>query len=294
MLFVANYTMKGSLQALIATILLAMLSVFFSPFGVLLGAVIALVTLRVGGIDGFKTLMAAMVTSFALSSFVLGNTLTSVLAVFEYMLPVWIIALVLRKTNSLSSAIHVSMLMAGGSIAVFHLFVGDTVTWWSELFNSVLLPVMTEAEMEIPAEAVENIANIATLVFGMSAIFLWVSIAFIARWWQSQLYYPGKFGESFYQVRLPSSIAYLAIVVIIASLVVKSAFIQDLAGVMTAGLLLVGLAIAHHAISIKKMSKAWLVSLYVLLVLFPQTILIVSAIGLADIWLNIRSQWTKD
>ncbi len=293
MLFVAKYTMKGPNQALLAALLLSVLSIWFAPFGLLLGAVIALVTLRVGEMEGFKTLAVAVVANLVISTFLLGSSLLSLVAVFEYMLPIWLIALVLRKTNSLASAIHLSMLMAGIALVGFHVVVGDTVVWWQEVFNSLLLPIMEQAEVNISSEVIENIAKIATLVLAVSAVFLWVSITFIARWWQAQLYYPGRFSKNFYQIRLPTNVAYLAIVVVITSLVVKSAFSQDLAGVLIAGLLFPGLAIAHNVIAVKEMSRAWLVSLYILLFLFPQTILIIAAVGLADTWLDIRSRWSQ-
>jgi len=293
MLFIANYTMKGPSQALIAAVLLSVLSVFFSPVGLLLGAVIALVTLRVGEVEGFKTFAVAAIAHFAVAMLVLGSSLTSIIAVFEFMLPIWLIALVLRKTNSLASAIHMSMLMAGFAVAGFHLFTGDTVLWWKELFDATVIPVLAKSGIDVPSEAIENFASVATLVLGMSAVFLWVSIVFIARWWQAQLYYPGRFSENFKKIALPSSIAYLAGVVIVASMVVKSPFSQDLAGVLVAGLLFVGLSIAHHTIAMKKANRGWLIGLYVLLFLFPQTILIVATLGLADTWLDIRSRWTQ-
>lgn len=293
MLFVANYTMKGPSQALLATLILAMLSIFFAPFGLLLGAVIALVTLRVGEIEGLKTLMLAMLANYIVAAFVLDSPISSVVAIFEYMLPIWLIALVLRKTNSLASAIHLAMIMASVGVVAFHLIVGDSALWWQALFKSIMLPVIQEAGVEIPSDAIAKMASVATLVIGMLAVFLWVSIAFIARWWQSQLYYPGRFGENFYQIRLPNNIAYFAAAVVVASLVVESALMKDLAAVLIAGLLFPGIAIAHYTVATQEMSKAWLIALYFLLFLFPQTIFIVAVIGLIDTWLDIRNRWVQ-
>lgn len=293
MLFVANYAMKGRVQALFATMLLAVLTVWIAPVGLLLGAVIALVTLRVGAIDGFKTLAVAMVTILSLTVILSGSMLPAVVAIVEFILPIWIISLVLRQTNLLASAIHVSILMAGIAVVVFHLLVGDTTLWWKLLFESTFLPAITEAGVEIPAQTIENITKVATLVLAMFAVFLWVSIILIARWWQSQLYYPGKFREDFYQIRLPKNVAYLAIVVIVASLLSDSVLMQDLSAVLIAGLIFPGLAITHHAFAKRDLSSIWLVGFYFLLFLFPQTILIVAAMGLIDTWLDIRNRWTQ-
>lgn len=293
MLFVAHYIMKGQIQAFVATILLAALSVWFSPFGLLLGAVIALITLRVSETEGFKILVVAMLVNYLITAFSLDNNIASMIAIFEYMLPIWLIALVLRKTNSLASAIHLSMLMAGALLVVFHLMVGDTTLWWKNLFDMILLPFMEQTKIEFPSENIESIAKIATLVMGISAVFLWTSIIFIGRWWQSQLYYPGRFNENFQQLRLPKNVAYFAAVVIVTSLVVKSSIMQDLSGVLMAGLVFPGLAIAHYIIAIKQLKRAWLIGLYIVLIVFPQTIFIAAAIGLLDNWLDIRKRLTQ-
>ncbi len=293
MLFVAHYIMKGQIQAFVATILLAALSVWFSPFGLLLGAVIALITLRVSETEGFKILVVAMLVNYLITAFYLDNNIASMIAIFEYMLPIWLIALVLRKTNSLASAIHLSMLMAGALLVVFHLMVGDTTLWWKNLFDMILLPFMEQTKIEFPSENIESIAKIATLVMGISAVFLWTSIIFIGRWWQSQLYYPGRFNENFQQLRLPKNVAYFAAVVIVTSLVVKSSIMQDLSGVLMAGLVFPGLAIAHYIIAIKQLKRAWLIGLYIVLIVFPQTIFIAAAIGLLDNWLDIRKRLTQ-
>lgn len=293
MLFVAHYIMKGQIQAFVATILLAALSVWFSPFGLLLGAVIALITLRVSETEGFKILVVAMLVNYLITAFSLDNNIASMIAIFEYMLPIWLIALVLRKTNSLASAIHLSMLMAGALLVIFHLMVGDTTLWWKNLFDMILLPFMEQTKIEFPSENIESIAKIATLVMGISAVFLWTSIIFIGRWWQSQLYYPGRFNENFQQLRLPKNVAYFAAVVIVTSLVVKSSIMQDLSGVLMAGLVFPGLAIAHYIIAIKQLKRAWLIGLYIVLIVFPQTIFIAAAIGLLDNWLDIRKRLTQ-
>ncbi len=54
MLGVANYVMKGPMQAFIAILLLSALTVWIAPLGILVGAIISLVTLRIGEIEGLK------------------------------------------------------------------------------------------------------------------------------------------------------------------------------------------------------------------------------------------------
>jgi len=294
MKFIANYSMKGQSQSMIAVLLLSMITVWFAPLGMLLGAVIALVTLRVGVNEGLKVLLIAMVANVGISTLLTGSSWSGVMAIAEYMLPIWLLALVLRKTNSLASVIHLAMLMAGVGVVGFYLAVGEPVVWWTNIINSILLPIMLEAGLEAPKELMENMAKVATMFFGMFVVILWTSILLIARWWQSELYFPGKFREDFFQIRLPKNVAYLAIVVALAGLLVESGILRDLSGVIIAGLMFPGLAIAHQAVYVKKMSSGWLIGLYFLLFIFPQMLLIVAAIGLVDTWLDIRSRWIQN
>lgn len=293
MKFIANYSMKGQSQSMIAVLLLSMITVWFAPLGMLLGAVIALVTLRVGVNEGLKVLLIAMVANVGISMLLTGSSWSGIMAIAEYMLPIWLLALVLRKTNSLASVIHLAMLMAGVGVVGFYLAVGEPVVWWTNIINSILLPIMLEAGLEAPKELMENMAKVATMFFGMFVVILWTSILLIARWWQSELYFPGKFREDFFQIRLPKNVAYLAIVVALAGLLVESGILRDLSGVIIAGLMFPGLAIAHQAVDVKKMSSGWLIGLYFLLFIFPQMLLIVAAIGLVDTWLDIRSRWIQ-
>lgn len=294
MLFVANYIMKGQIQAYVATVLLSFLTVWFAPFGVLLGAIVAMVTLRIGVNEGVKILIAALAVNLIATTLLLGGVLPGVVSAVEYLLPVWLMALVLRNTNSLANTLNLGMLMAGIAVIVFHFVVGDTTAWWKHLIDQALLPVLKEANVAAPAELIGNMSQIATMLIAMFMVGLWFSIVLLARWWQSILYHPGQFSADFYQLRLPKNLAYLAVVIAIAGLFVRTGLVQDLSGVMMAGLMFPGLAIAHHAVNVRNMNKAWLMGLYVLLFLFPQTILILATIGLVDTWIDIRSRWSQD
>lgn len=294
MLFVANYVMKGQIQAYIATALLALLTVWFGPFGVLLGAVIALVTLRIGTADGFKLLIAAVAINLVTTQVLLGSMLPAWVAIAQYMLPVWLMAWVLRSNNSLALSLNLGMLVAGGVVIAFHLLVGDTTAWWSKIMSTALLPLMNEANVPDPTALIKTLSEVATMLLAMFLVVLWFSILMLGRWWQGKLYHPGQFQQDFYQIRLPKGLAYLAVLLAIAGLMIKTGLVQDLSGVMMAGLMFPGLAIAHHAVAMRKMSSGWLVGLYIVLFLFPQAILILATIGLIDTWVDIRSRWSQD
>jgi hypothetical protein len=296
MIGIANFVMKGPMQALIAAVLFSVLTVWIAPFGFIAGAIIALVTLRVGVIDGLKLLLWSALAHFALTLALSGSTVPAWITLAEYFVPVWLMAVVLRQTNSLAKTLQLAMLLAGLAVIALHLIVVSPSDWWLNLFEQQIKPLLESSGVAYEAESIQAVAQMVTMLLAMFAVALWFSMVIVARWWQGGLFHPGQFQSDFYQLALPKSIAYVAIVLAIAGLVSGSDYglIYDLSGVLVAGLLFQGLAIAHQTVAIKQLHTAWLVSLYTLLFLFPQVMLILATIGLVDIWAKFRDRWEQE
>ena len=295
MLAVASFSMKGAKQAFIATLIFSALTVWLAPFGVIVGALIALVTLRIGVIEGFKTLIVAGATSILLSTTLLGSYWPGLVSIMEYMLPVWIASVVLRNTNSLALSLNAIMMLVGLLVIGFHLMVGDTQAWWMQLYNTQLTPLLEQAGVDFKELDVTQMVSMITLLLAIFAVTLWFSIVLLGRWWQSKLYYPGRFREDFYQLSLPKNVAYVTVVFAVLGLVLDgNNLIQDLSSVLMAGLMFQGLAIMHFAVNQRALNTGWLVGLYVLLLLFPQTLLVLATVGLLDIWMNVRVRLQKN
>jgi len=292
MLAIANYAMKGPQKALIATAGFSVLSVFLAPFGILVGALIALVTLRVSVAEGVKTLIWALVSHTAVTVLISGSYLPAVISAVEYMLPVFMMAVVLRNTQSLALALKSAMILVGLSLLVFHLIIADPVQWWIAQFNDVLAPLLEESGIAYNMESVTAIAAMVNMLIGVFILILWFSIILVARWWQSELYNPGGFKADFYDLALPKSVAYMAVVIAIFGLIsgAEHGIAYDLSGVIIAGLMFQGLAIAHKTVAVNQMHTAWLVTMYALLFFVPQIMLILATIGLVDSWVDFRSR----
>ncbi len=292
MIVVANFIMKGQLQTIAATVLFSVLTVWLSPFGFVVGAIIVLVTLKVGVAEGFKILAIAGVINLALANIFLESFLPGLISIVEYMLPVWIASVVLKGSNSLALSLKSILLMAGSGVAAFHLFVGDTIAWWKQLYEGQLLPVFQQSGFDVSATTVDALLPMVTMLLAMLMVILWFSIVLLGRYWQGSLYSSGQFKEDFHQLRLSRGVGYFTIAVALAGLILQNnLLLQDLSGVLMAGLMFQGIAIAHHTVSIKPASKGWLIGMYVLLIIFPQTLLVLAMIGLLDIWMNFRSRW---
>ncbi len=296
MLGIATYSMKGPMQALIAVCIFSALSVFIAPFGLLVGAIVALVTLRISVTDGFKTLTWASLVNIVLTLMVTGTYWPAILAIMEYMLPIWVMSVILRQTNSLAAALQFAMVVAGLGLIGFYLMIPNPSEWWLAQFNQYIAPVLATSGVDYQLELITKMMDIVTMLLAVFAIILWFSILTIGRWWQSELYHPGQFKTDFYQLRLPKTTAYVAIVLAILGLALGegNGLVSDLTAVVIVGLMFQGIAIAHHTVSIKKMHNVWLVGLYILLFIFPQTMLILATIGLVDTWMDFRNRWKKE
>ncbi len=292
MLGIANYVMKGPMQALIAVVLFSALSVFLAPFGILVGAIIALVTLRISVAEGVKTLVWGVVSILSITYLVSGSYFPALISIVEYTLPVFLMAVVLRKTQSLASALQFAMILVGSLLVIFHLMIADPTQWWMSQFNEHVVPLLQESKVEYSLEVIKSMADMVTMLLAVFIIILWFSILVVARWWQSELYNPGGFKADFYDLALPISVAYMAILLAIVGLIngTEPGLVYDLSGVLITGLMFQGLAIAHKTVAFNQMSVGWLVALYALLFFLPQVMLILATIGLVDIWIDFRSR----
>lgn len=296
MLAIANLVMKGPMQAYLAAMGFALLTVWFTPIGFFVGAIIALVTLRVGVMDGLKTLGAAAAVHLVITSYLSGSYAPGLVVLLEFMIPVWILALVLRQTNSLGTTLQLAALMAGVGLVIVHLMLGDMPSWWMSLFNQSFRPILDEAGVHYSIELIEQMSQVMTMLLAMFAVVLWFGLVLTGRWMQGSLYYPGQFQSDFHQLRLPKNVAIATFVVALASLFFNEAsggLLSDLFGLLSVVLMFQGLAIAHHAVLKKDLSNGWLVALYILLFVFPQTVLVLAIVGLADAFTDFRSRWVK-
>jgi len=62
----------------------------------------------------------------------------------------------------------------------------------------------------------------------------------------------------------------------------------NLAVVLLAVFMLQGLAVAHALVKARHLSVLWLAGLYGVLMLIPQVIVLVAAVGASDNWMNWR------
>jgi hypothetical protein len=115
----------------------------------------------------------------------------------------------------------------------------------------------------------------------------------LARWWQALLFNPGGFRQEFHSLRLDWRVAAAILPVAVMSSLLSEGpvqgFAQDAMVLVMALFSVPGLALLHAVVAHKKIHRAALIAVYVLMVfILPQMVMILAATGLTDSWLDFR------
>lgn len=278
----AEFIMRGRAQAC-AVAFLGNLFPLISP------ATVGLVSLRKGSQEGVVVLLWAALPLIASYFFDQGSSLLTFISGLSLLMTL-IAANVLRVTGSWQWTILTSMLTAMMVMFAIALLLSTDV----DLLVDRLSTMFAELAQQQSAQVEPFIAS-RPLVLGLGALMLAVSTIlclFVSRWWQAMLYNPGGFGEEFRQLRLDVRAAGLSIIAFVVALYLPTEY-RFWAELMVLPLLLSGLSLMHYGVNVAALGKAWLVFMYVGLVVSGPVIggLLVG-LGLADSLLNLRLRLT--
>ncbi len=289
----ASYIMAGPLQATTTVVAFASLAIIFPPLMLVSNASLALVNMRLGVRQGMSVLGLSVLV-MALLSFAATRSVWAGLA-FSLLqwAPLLILAFVLRYTVSLRTTFEVAIVIGLLALLILGSLVPDLTAYWTEMLDVYLRPAMVRAELS--AEQIDTLfAEAARLMTGsvIASMLLTMALSLLlARWWQALLYNPGGFREEFVNLRLGYPAAGLGVTFFIGAIATESPFIIQLAIVSLVVFFLQGIAIIHNLSARTRNPLIWLVVAYVLLVLaMPQMMIGLSALGVVDSFVNIRSR----
>jgi hypothetical protein len=295
MRFLASFAMRGRSQAVMSAVVLAMVSLLVPPLSVLSSAIIALVTLRRGQVEGLVVAGLAGLASGLLAYLAFASPAPALGFVLLW-LPVLVVALVLRITRSLPWMVEAALAVGLLVIGVIYLQVSDPSIAWREAlepFGQDLADAgfLDEGQRDM---FIEQLARWMTGFFAASFFLLLVLSVIVARWWQSALYNPGGFRQEFHALRLHRALGFAGLLLLgllLAGFGGEGGLILDLSLLLSSALLLQGLAVAHGVSALRKAHPAWLVAMYVLwFFAMPQVSMLLVAIGLADLWFDFRAR----
>ncbi len=298
---IAAFIMRGRLQAIIMAAGLGLLGGLFPPGWLLCGGVVGLVTLAQGPKEGMLNAFAATTLIVLMSGVLVMQPAMQAAGIFVLLwLPVvWLLSLVLYQSRSLALALLMNAVLGGAIVLTAYVLFDDPAQWWYSQ-TKLLIPAMEQAGVDIPDAAAfdANMREASRIMTGTLAAFISLGLALsllIARWWQSEVTRPGAFGEEYRKLRLGSTAAIVATMLVLPAWILTGGFAE-----MTANLLLValvlfmfqGLALGHAAVKQFGNNQAWLLMMYVMILFtLPYGLMLAAVLGVLDNWLDFRARF---
>ncbi len=285
--------MQGRSRATMVATALLMLSLLMPPLSLLSAAVIALVTLRRGAVEGGVVFSLSLVASALLGTVAFGNGSAVAMVALLIWLPVWLLAVLLRHTRSLPLATETALGLGLLVLMAGYVESGDPVAEWQGLLQPFVASLV-DADLIESAQQDRLLGILAGWMPGMVAVGFFVQSLlslFLGRWWQATLYNPGGFREEFHGLRLQRWLALVSLPVVLWAAIggFDAGFASYLAMLLMGGWLFQGLAVVHR--SLAKASGLWLVLLYALLLFaMPHVYVALALLGYVDAWVDFRAR----
>ena len=283
----ADFIMRGRMQAIVVVAGSAALPMLFW----LCAAAGSLVLLRRGLNDALGVLVWAVLPAMVWWYFGDPRTLLVLLGSFG-------LALLLRNQRSwprvMLCSVGLGLLYAWALGVVF----GEPITALAAELQKMLPDMLSDAYQQLSVEEQTRLGALLTPVLtGLLAALLQITTLLslmLGRYWQALLYNPGGFGLEFRTLRFSPAPAMvlLAGMLLGPSLGVQMAMLAPLCSVP---LVFAGIALVHGLVAKSRMSRFWLVGLYVTLVLFMQLIYpLLAILAIVDSLFDFRGRASRD
>ncbi|KXJ41172.1 MAG: hypothetical protein AXA67_06395 [Methylothermaceae bacteria B42] len=288
----AAFIMGARWRAVVLASLFALTGVYFVPMVILSAAVIALVTLRNGWLEGIVIFIAAAVVTLGIFMALPPRPGFPFPLAIVLWPPVMVAAEVLRRTYSQGFALLAVAAFMLAYVAVVHSLTGDVVAFWEQWLQ--------QAVANVKGATVEGFKHDGTLrLFNGLVAMLYtasvVSALLLARWWQAILYNPGGFQKEFCQLRLPRSMLLGAVLLIWLAGTVNKILMVDLLMVAMMIYLFQGLAVLHGMLVKQGLTGFLMVPVYGLLLFMPQYgVMGLALLGAIDTFIDFRRRIEAD
>lgn len=304
MLALARYALKGPYQAATVVGLLAIVGTVLplmggSPFlsmiittalALFSGALVGLVIMTQGSRSGLKAVGVSiagitLVTTIALSAPMIGISIG-----LAQWLPIIVLAQVLRSTQSLVLMMLTGLVLAMFAVALQFLIWPDLeANWFLVIDESIAIlkqyPEYQSVEIE---QNVRALVHFMSLLLGSAMYSLFIGILLLSRWMQARLAESDGFQTEFWAIAFGKSTALAAVALLGFTLWIDQSWIISMAILVMTAFLYQGMAVVHTKVSKSKRSTLLTTLFYLLLLIFPQAIVVTAIVGLLDNWLIFR------
>jgi hypothetical protein len=288
-----EYIFRGRIQAIgitslftVCALILPLMTYLFS------GIVPALVTLRKGPVTGLQVITGSLLLTATVAMLAGVSPYLMFLLALGIWLPTWFCATVLRRTEAQGSMLLAAGLCGLVYIVLSHFLLGDVAQWWKSVLEIWVRQVLAPESAGKYAERVLAMAPWMNAVTCAGLVISLVTTMLCARWWQASLFHPGGFGQEFQALHLPKILG-LAVLVCVAlmaaGLAEPGSAALDVLVLIVFLYVFQGVAAVHRLVAAGRLTRPWLIAMYVLLVVLPQAVLFVACMGMVDSWMHRTS-----
>lgn len=290
----AHIILRSRFNAILCALIFALL-----PYlGWVSGAVIALVTLRKGKMEGFLILLWSLLPGLCLAIYT-KTWLPFIFSVVFSSILLWCIAVLLRYRASLSGLLYVVILFDVIGVLVFHLVMSNPAAFWLNELNASLQQLDASLQAQLKPQNVQTafqlFSKMATGLKIAGYSFLALMSLFFGRMMDYLLAHPKGMSREFRVIRLNV----IASMILIACLIVAKtgpAIFIDFVPVMLMPFVIAGVSLTHALVMRTKSSRAWLMFYYFILMIMvffmPPLMLFFVGLAVLDSIINIR-RWVK-
>ena len=267
-------------------------SLLLPPLAYLIsGPVIGLITLRKGAAAGLQTWIAALLV-LQLFAWLAGlPPQLGLMYALTIWLPVWAAATVLRLSGRQGLLLTAIVAAASLFVVAAYITVGDVAAFWQQWLDLMLekaMPPENTAQYKAALQPVMMLLN--AMMAAAVTLNVFISVL-LARWWQARLFNQGAFQREFHALQLPALVLPLSTLVFVLMFITGEpwqALFRDITVLLILMYLLKGIAAVHRYVTRLKLSAGWLVTMYCLLMLLPQSGLLLACLGMTDTYMIWR------
>jgi hypothetical protein len=304
-----NYLLMHRGQALVLTVLSAVLSLILPLFGLIAISIALLLTLLKGAKEGAVFTFAA---SFPyLFGFFAGHQVSVPLVVWAGAgaalltnVLSYIFALMLARRINFSQLIQIVALMGVLIVSVVHLVYPDVADWWAEGLQayysqaSKALNLLNTIDTKTQTYVLDTINTTKYYATGFLLAALLTNAIFqliVARWWQATVFSPGSLKRELHHIRLNSLAGFLFVMGLVFAYL-GNIVVLDIMPIAYVLFSLAGLSLVHYAFGLVYSSTRWfwlMIFYFTLIVAMPISMIFVSMLALLDVWFNLRRKLKK-
>jgi len=285
---------KGPVAAGVLAAALFIVGIAIPPILALSVMVVAFATLRGGFQGATTTITVASVLTLCIWLLLIKSTSYAVTLAPLYWASIAVAASLLRQSSSLAWAVAFVALSGLVTAIVLSLLQPMLEDAWLDNATEMLRLSGPEsgsgAELPPNALTVEQIVELAPVGAAMTAIMVQLAGLFLARSGQGKMFNPGGFQREFHALYFGKHMAVLCAIVFVIGMFVGDAIGMTLTSIALFLMVLQCLAVLHSLVKQRSLSTAWLVGVYVLLILGGPIALLAAGVGFFDNFRRLARQ----